>query len=69
MLKDTFGKLGEHARGELLPGLANGHRILDDAAKAPVISGRIQKERLGTPYANRAAIRFKTKSLTAAKKS
>lgn len=57
MLKVTFGKLGEHARGELLPGLANGHRILDDEAKATVYFSPHPEGADGdAPYAKRAAI-------------
>ena len=37
MQKDTFAGLGEHARGELLQGLANGYRLLDDEANANLI--------------------------------
>ncbi len=69
MQKDTFANLGEHARGELLQGLANGYRILGDEAKASGYFERIQKEMPGTPYAKRAAIWFETKSLTAAQSS
>ncbi len=64
--KDTFGSLGEHPRGELLQGLANGYRILGEEAKASQYFERIRKELPGTAYAKRAAIWFETKTLTPA---
>ena len=69
MQKDTFASLGEHSRGELLQGLANGYRLLGDEAKANVYFELIRTEMPGTPYAKRAAIWLETKSLTAAQAS
>jgi hypothetical protein len=48
-------KLGEHPRGELLQGLANGYRLMGDAEKAKAMFARIEQEMPGTPYAKRAA--------------
>ncbi|MBY0502578.1 MAG: hypothetical protein K2X03_01625 [Bryobacteraceae bacterium] len=67
--KETFASLGEHPRGELLQGLANGYRLLGDEAKANAYFERIRTELPGTPYAKRAAIWFEKKSLTAAQSS
>ena len=67
--KVTFSGLGEHPRGELLQGLANGYRLLGDEAKARVFFERIQTEMPNTPYAKRAAMWLETKSLTAGQSS
>ena len=69
MQKETFAGMGEHVRGELLQGLANGYRLLGDEEKANVYFERIRTEMPGTPYAKRAAIWFETKSLTPAQAS
>jgi tetratricopeptide (TPR) repeat protein len=67
--KDSFAGMGEHPRGELLQGLANGYRLLGDEAKASHYFERIQKELPNSAYAKRAAIWFETKTLTAAQSS
>jgi hypothetical protein len=69
MQQDRFASLGEHPRGELLQGLANGYRLLGDEAKATLYFERIRTEMPNTPYAKRAAIWFETKTLTAAQSS
>lgn len=66
MQKDRFASLGEHPRGELLQGLANGYRLLGDEAKAAHYFGRLKAEMPGTPYAKRANIWLETKTLTPA---
>lgn len=64
MQKDVFASLGQHPRGELLQGLANGYRMLGDEAKANHYFERLRKELPGTAYAKRAGIWFETKTLT-----
>lgn len=49
-----FDKLGKHARGELLWGLASGWQRLGDGAKARAYAQRIVRELDGTAYAMRA---------------
>jgi hypothetical protein len=51
---DNFGRLCEHARGELLGGLAEAWNGQGDAGKARSYLERIEKELPGTPYARRA---------------
>lgn len=59
-----FDKLGEHPKGELLFGLAEGWSRAGNAEKATAYFTRVSKEMEGTPYARRAAKWFETKSLS-----
>ena len=63
MQSTHFDKLGEHPRGELLFGLAEGWSRSGDMERAAGYFTRIQSEMPGTPYARRAAKWLETKSL------
>ena len=59
-----FDTLGEHPRGQLLFGLADGYSRVGDQEKAALYFTRIEKDLPGTVYATRAAKWMETKSLT-----
>jgi hypothetical protein len=56
-------KLGDHPKGELLFGLAEGWSRSGQIGKASAYFSRIMNELAGTPYAKRAAKWLETKSL------
>jgi hypothetical protein len=61
--KDQLAELGEHPRGELLFGLADGWSRLGDQQKASFYFERILAGMAGTEYANRASVWIKNKAL------
>ena len=61
--KSDFAKLGPHARGELMLGLADGYSRLGQTEKATHWFERIRTEMKGTRYEDSANLWFKTKSL------
>ncbi|HMV47466.1 MAG TPA: hypothetical protein PKD31_06920 [Blastocatellia bacterium] len=58
-----FEKIGAHARGELLMGLAEGWHRRGDATKAKTYFERMVKEAAGTDYAARAQTWLEKKTL------
>lgn len=58
-----FDQVGEHPKGELLFGLAEGWSRAGETPRAAAYFNRILKELPGTPYAKRAAKWLDTKSL------
>ena len=66
---DLFAGLGNHPRGELLQGLANGYRWTGQTEKAKAMFARIETELPGTAYAKRAIKFRETGSLTAQESS
>jgi len=61
-----LSNLGQHPRGELMIGLADGYSRLGNQEKAQVWFERIQKEMKGTPYEKSANTWLETKTLTTA---
>ena len=61
--KDELPSMGEHPRGELLFGLAEGYGRLGETAKAEEFFGRIQKDLKGSVYARRAAVWLEKRAL------
>lgn len=64
--KPILAQLGTHPKGELLFGIADGHRRLGNEAKAKEMFERIATEMTGTDYARRAQVWLTTKTLTPA---
>ena len=66
MQKDSLDKLGEHPRGELLFGLAEGHSRAGNSGQAELFFRKIKADMPGTVYAKRSAKWLETKTLTTA---
>jgi hypothetical protein len=64
--KAAFGNLSDHARGELMFGLADGNRRAGNEAKAREWFKRISDDLKGTPYQKRADSYLANGSLTLA---
>ena len=61
-----LSSLGDHPRGELMIGLADGYSRAGNQEKAQAWFERIQKEMKGTPYEKSASTWLETKTLTPA---
>ena len=65
--ESNWQNMGVHPRGELLFGLAEGHSRMGNEEKARLYFQRILTEMKATPYADRAELWMKEKSLPIAK--
>lgn len=64
--QDQLDTIGEHPKGELLSGIADGAGRAGDLVKAAAFWERIAREMPGTPYGRRASRWLETRSLPAA---